>query len=300
VIHRAMILCAGLGERLRPLTEELPKPLVPVGDRPALAHITQALAREGYDAALANTHWLQEKFSVNSNDWGLSLNLSHEPEIRGVAGGVAGARSELEAPVVVWNGDTLIAEPPLGELARVAATTGGICLAVAQARGAGTVGLDAEGRLVRVRGERHGVEVRVADYVCLFSLGQQALAELPERGDLFSDYCLPRLRRGEPVYTCPAGEQWWDVGSLDGYLRANHDWLARHATRADASFVAPTARVSPGVVLRGSVVGAGARVEGAGVLEECVIWPNATATAPLSRCVVTPLRSVQAGARPKP
>lgn len=49
---RAMILCAGLGERLRPLTEELPKPLVPVGDRPALAHITRALARAGYDHGL--------------------------------------------------------------------------------------------------------------------------------------------------------------------------------------------------------------------------------------------------------
>ena len=108
-----MIMCAGLGERLRPLTDELPKPLVPVGDRPALAHITRALAREGYDAALANTHWLPDKFDVKSVDWGLALNLSHEPKIRGVAGGVAGARSELGAPLVVWNGDTLIAEPPI-------------------------------------------------------------------------------------------------------------------------------------------------------------------------------------------
>lgn len=290
-----MVLCAGLGERLRPLTEELPKPLVPVGDRPALAHITLALAREGYGVALANTHWLPEKFSVYSDYWGLSLELSHEPMIRGVAGGVAGARSKLEAPVLVWNGDTLIADPPLRELARVAATTGGICLAVAPPRAAGTVGLDAEGRLVRVRGETHGVEVQAADYVCLFSLGPRALAELPGHGDLFADYCLPRLRRGEPVYTCRAGPQWWDVGSLDGYLRANHDWLVRHTNRADGSFVAPSARVGQGVLLRGSVVGAGARVEGAGTLNDCVIWPNASATAPLSRAVVTPLRRVQAG-----
>lgn len=295
-----MIMCAGLGERLRPLTEELPKPLVPVGDRPALAHITHALARNGYDAALANTHWLPEKFSVNTEIYGLSLNLLHEPRILGVAGGVAGARPQLGAPLVVWNGDTLIAEPPLRELARVAAATGGICLAVAPPRAAGTVGLDAAGRLVRVRGETHGVEVRAADYVCLFSLGRHALADLPEHGDLFADYCLPRLRRGEAVYTCPAGDQWWDIGSLDAYLRANHDWLGQHANRTEGSFVGPSARVSPEVVLRGSVVGAGARVEGAGVIEHCVIWPNASASAPLSRCVVTPLRVVQAGPGPAP
>lgn len=295
---RAMILCAGLGERLRPLTEELPKPLVPVGDRPALAHITRALARAGYDEALANTHWMFEKFLSNSDVWGLDLSLLHEPRIRGGAGGVAGARSQLEAPLVVWNGDTLIAEPPLRELANVAATTGGICLAVARPRSTGSVGLDAQGRLVRVRGETHGVEVRAADYVCLFSVGRQALSELPEHGDLFADYCLPRLRRGEPVYTCSAGDKWWDVGSLDDYLRANQDWLPGHANRADDSFVATSARVGPGVTLRRSVVGAGARLEGTGLIEECVIWPDASATAPLFRSVVTPLRAVQAGPRP--
>lgn len=291
---RAMILCAGLGERIRPLTEELPKPLLPVGDRPVLAHITRALRDAGYTEALANTHWLHDKFDVNSDIYDITLTLLHEPVIRGGAGGVAGARVQLEAPLIVWNGDTLIAEPPLAELSRLAAVTGGVCLAVAPARGAGTVGLDAEGRLVRVRGERHGDEARVADYVGLFSLGREALAELPEHGDLFADVCLPRLRRGAPVHTCAAGT-WWDIGSLQGYLRANRDWLARHANHASGSFVDPSASVGPDVVLQGSVVGAGARVQGAGSVTDSVIWPNASATAPLSRSVLTPRRCVPAG-----
>jgi MurNAc alpha-1-phosphate uridylyltransferase len=57
-VIRAMILCAGLGERLRPLTDELPKPLLPVGDRPVLAHITRELRRAGHEAGVVNTHSL--------------------------------------------------------------------------------------------------------------------------------------------------------------------------------------------------------------------------------------------------
>lgn len=289
-----MILCAGLGERLRPLTEELPKPLVPVGDRPALAHITRELRQAGYLEALANTHWMPGKFRELSGTWDLSLNLLHEPEIRGGAGGIAGARGRVEAPLIAWNGDCLIADPPLAALATAAASSGGICLAAAPPRAAGTLGLDEQGRLVRVRGQTYGKEVRSADYIGLFSLGEEALPGLPERGDLFEDYCLPRLRRGAPVYTCAAGERWWDVGSLEGYLRANFDWLARNGHAPDQSFVSPSAHVGPGVELRGSVVGAGARLTGTGLIADSVIWPGAAASAPFSRCVVTPLRRVQA------
>src|SRR5690606_24468892 len=58
---RTMILCAGFGQRSRPLTDELPKPLLPVGDRPLLAHIARQLRAKGRTEAVANTHWLPDK-----------------------------------------------------------------------------------------------------------------------------------------------------------------------------------------------------------------------------------------------
>jgi mannose-1-phosphate guanylyltransferase len=283
-----MVLCAGYGERLRPLTEELPKPLVPVGDRSVLAHICAELARAGYDSALVNTHWLAEKFSLITDDLGLDLTLIHEPRIRGGAGGVAGARALLAAPVVVWNGDNLIDEPPLAALAARVEHTGGVCLGVAPAAGAGTVGLDANGRLVQVRGQRFGVEVQRADYVGLFALGAEALAALPEPGDLFADYCLPLLSRGGSVDTMPVSKGWREVGSIAGYLDANQHWLSHHANHGERSFVHPSASVAPGVQLIETVVGAGARVDGSGAVERSVIWPGATASAPLRDAVVTP------------
>lgn len=297
---RTMILCAGFGLRSRPLTDELPKPLLPVGDRPLLAHIAGQLRAKGRSQAVANTHWLPDKLASARDELGITLNLIHEPSIRGVAGAVAGARHLLEAPVIVWSGDILLEDAPLDELQARALRSGQLCLAVAPARGAGTLGLDAHGRMVRVRGEAHGVEVRAADYVSLFAAGREALAELPEAGDLFTDYCLPKLRRGEPIETCSIAGRWWDIGTPETYLQTNFDWLAGHANAAAGSFVDRGATIASAVNLECSVVGAGARVVGSGALERCVVWPGSTAVAPLSRCVVTPRGVVPAAVSASP
>jgi mannose-1-phosphate guanylyltransferase len=290
-----MILCAGRGERLRPLTDELPKPLLPVGNRPMLAHVARELSLAGYPDAVANTHWMADKFPFVVNSLEVGLTLVHEPELRGVAGGIAGARQWLTAPAVVWNGDIFMLAPALGRLSEVAAATGGICLGLAPSRGQGTVGLDVAGRVVRLRGECHGIEVASADYVGLQGLGEQALAELPDRGCIIGDYCLPRLRRGQPVHSCAVISRWYDVGSFAGYLAANHYWLERHAQSSSGVFVHPTAQVASSVTLQASVVGEGARVEGAGLVSDCIIWPGSSVTAPESRSVITPHRRVPLG-----
>lgn len=283
-----MVLCAGFGQRLRPLTDELPKPLLPVGDRSVLAHICRCLSASGRTSALANTHWLSDKFDGISDTLELTLDLVHEPRIRGVAGAVAGVRAQLEAPAVVWSGDILIEAPPLDELVERVRASGDVCLAIAPARDAGTVGLDAAGRIVRVRGEVHGVEHSSADYVSLFAAGERALKEFPEHGCLIGDYCLPRMRRGEPIETCWIGGNWWDIGTPSSYLRANLDWLERTVRGDRASYVGPSARIDSGIELVSSVVGDGATVTGRGLVESCVIWPGSVVNGPLARAIVTP------------
>jgi NDP-sugar pyrophosphorylase family protein len=118
------------------------------------------------------------------------------------------------------------------------------------------------------------------------------LNEFPEHGCLIGDYCLPRMRRGEPIDTCRIDGSWWDIGTPASYLRANLDWLKRNASGAAstelASFRGPGARVEDGVHLASSVVGAGAVLTGRGLIESCVIWPGSVVAAPLSRAVVTP------------
>ncbi len=289
-----MLLCAGLGTRLRPLTDRLPKPLLPVGDRPALGHLVAELLRQGESVAVANSHWLGEELVTFANGLSFTLTLSNEPHLLGVAGGVSAARSQLEAPVAIWNGDILCERPPLAQLRRAADEVDDICLAVAPRDAAqqGTVGLGASGEVVRLRGETFGREVSGGDYVGLWGASASALQRLPSPGCLIGDYCLSRLRDGKSVRTLPYARRWYDIGSPRSYLEANLEWLARSGD-SQASHLGPDARVGPGVELDRCVVGAGARVQGDGRLSRCVVWPGAVATAPqqdsifATHCVVS-------------
>lgn len=278
------MLCAGLGTRLRPLTDELPKPLVPVGDRSLLGHALHGFAAAGLDSAVINTHHLPERFVDSLERWPLPVTRVHEPVIRGTAGALAGARPFLtDAPVIVQNGDILVT-PPVQALLEAARGSGGLVLAVARAQGRGTVGLDERGRVTRVRGESFGLEATAADYVGVAALGPTALAAVPEMGCLIGDLALPLLRHGEPIHTVPVEGPWTDAGDPAAYLQANLDWLKRSAR---THWCAPSAAVAPGVTLQDSVIGAGAIVGGMGALIRTIVWPGARVTAPLADCVVT-------------
>lgn len=278
-------MCAGFGTRLRPLTDELPKPLVPVGDRSILEHALSSLLAAGVDQLTINVHHLAGQFAPVLQGFPANVRVVVESEIRGTAGGVAGARGHLPSEtVLVWNGDVLVA-PPLDQLL-VRCEPQSFCFGVApRAAGEGTVGLDDEGNVVRLRGERFGTERRGGDYVGVLALGAGARASLPERGCLIGDAVLPLLRAGGRVRSVAVTTPWTDAGDLRSLLGANLDWLA---ARGVGSFLAPGSELAAGVELRQAVVGAGARVEGRGVLERCVVCPGATAVAPLSDAIVAP------------
>jgi mannose-1-phosphate guanylyltransferase len=283
---RAMVLAAGFGTRLRPLTDERPKPLLPLGDRMLIEHILARFAEQGFSPAIANAHHLAAEFRALAGDLpGLSA-IVEEPDLRGTAGGVAFARGLLEGPAVVWNGDVLT-ELDLQEL--LARTPDrGLCLAIAtRGVGQGTVGIGASGQVVRLRGERFGEEVGGGDYVCVAGIGKARLAELPERGCLIGDVALPLLRSGLRVATFSIEGEWDAPGdSVADYLDSNGRWLRENGD-AGGNFRHADAEVAPGVELVASVVGAGAKVEGEGRVERCVVWPGARARAPLADAVVT-------------
>src|SRR5918996_4852278 len=88
---RAMVLAAGLGTRLRPITYEMPKPMAPVLNRPVMEHILRLLASHGFTEAIANLHWFPETIEGHfgdGSDFGIRLSYSHEERLLGTAGGV--------------------------------------------------------------------------------------------------------------------------------------------------------------------------------------------------------------------
>jgi mannose-1-phosphate guanylyltransferase len=279
-----IVLCAGYGTRMLPLTGVRPKPLLPVGDRPALSHIASALSERSVDRAVVNVHHMADVFLSELGRLPFDFRPMVEPEIRGTAGGIAGARSLLGAgPVVAWVGDVL-ARPDLDALVAHVAE-GGIRLAVApRPAGQGTVGRDARGCVVRLRGERFGVEVEGGDYLGICGLGPGVVRAMPERGCLVGDVFLPTLRRGESIATLEYHGKWSDIGDPACYLAANLDWLSTH--HGGGSWVGSDVVIGHQARIEHCIVGKGARVEGRGSLVRCVVWPGAHAVAPLHDAVI--------------
>lgn len=280
-----MVLCAGLGTRLRPLTLELPKPLVPFGDRSVLAHIAGRLRAAGFTEAVVNTHHLVEKFDSNIRCLSLKIQLVHEPVIRGTAGGLEGGRALLgAAPVLVWNGD-IVANPPIEAMLRSVAD-GGLCLAVApRSPREGTLGLSEAGHVVRLRGEVFGDETQGGDYVGIAAVGADVLLQLPETGCLIGDVALPLLRGGAVLATAAVDGPWSDLGDPGAYLRANMQWLEGEVP--SGVHVGPGARIAPGVHLERAIIGEGAVVDGHGPVSGVIAWPKARLRAPLRNAIVT-------------
>lgn len=103
-----MILAAGRGERLRPLTDHCPKPLLEVGGKPLIVHHLEALKRAGIDSVVINVCWLAEQIMSVLGDgasWNLKIVYSHEKEALETAGGIIQALDHLQDEFIVINAD---------------------------------------------------------------------------------------------------------------------------------------------------------------------------------------------------
>ena len=278
-----MVLAAGLGTRLRPLTDLVPKPLVPVGDRPALAHVLDRLGDAGAPRVVVNAHHGLEAMRrfVGARS---GVALSPEADLLGTAGGVARA-AELLGPgdVLVWNADILAEVDPRAVVAAHAGPRDATLVVERRPRGEGSVGVDASGAVVRLRAERVAEEEHGAEFLGVHVIGEALRRRLPDRGCLVGDLYIPAMRWGAVLRAWEWGGGFFDIGRPDRYLAANLAWLA---ARGLSSWVAPGARVAPGVTLRQAVVGEGVSIGGTGAIERCVVWPGASAEAPLADAVV--------------
>jgi mannose-1-phosphate guanylyltransferase len=193
----------------------------------------------------------------------------------------------------VWNADVWIAVDLAALVATHARGAADATLVVAPRSDArGNVGLDAGGRVVRLRGEPVAGEVRSADFLGIHVIGAALRAAAPERGCLVGDVYIPALRRGARLDSVPYGGPMFDVGNLRTYVDANLAWL--DARGLDA-WVHPAARVAPGVHLVRSVLGSGVVVSGEGTVARTVGWPGASIDAPLVDAVAMPQGHVFVG-----
>jgi NDP-sugar pyrophosphorylase family protein len=283
----AMILSAGLGTRMRPVSEWRAKPLAPVGDRPAIAHILGALRGAGIRRIVTNAHHRAEDVQSFARADG-ELEVTEERDLLGTAGGVAFAREKLgEGDVLVWNGDILGA-PRITDLCamhRAEATL----VVVPGPKGHGNVGLAKDGRVVRLRNETTAPgEVQGGEFAGIHVLGAELRRALPEIGCLVGDVYLPALRSGARIDAMGISG-FVDIGTIEGYLAANFQWLEMNGKVSGGhAYVAPGADVSPRVTLHNAIVHPHAIVRGTGRVTRVVVWEDAVCEAPVADAVVAP------------
>ena len=273
----AMILAAGLGTRMRSLTQVLPKPLAPIGDRAALAHIVDELRAAGFAHIAVNAHHLAAHVEAFASADG-RMSVSVERELLGTAGGVRRAVDAgwvREKRLLVVNGD-LFASLPIKALARHQCRGDAVLLAAPAPTGLGNVGVDETGRVVRLRNETIALgEAASFAYLGCALLGESLLGVLPAEGCLVGDVLLPRLRSGSLVEVMPFLGAWLDVGTLRSYLEANVAWLN---ARGLSSHVADGVTLEH-VQLTSTVIGVSARIAAHATLDRCVVWPHASVPA---------------------
>jgi mannose-1-phosphate guanylyltransferase len=293
-----MIFAAGLGTRLRPLTDLLPKPVLPLFHRPLCARAIDVLRDAGATDVVLNTHHLAEHVAreLEGEGRGVELVLSHEPRLLGTGGGVKSAVAAQsralgrpiagDEPFVAFNGDVLFA-PDLERAIALHRSLGAIATMILredpEAQRFGAIEIDAGARVRRLLGApAYGGPLRTLMFTGVHVLSARAIADLPDEGCIVRHGYRRWLDRGEIVAGHVEGAAWRDLGTPREYLAANLELLAADPGRG----IAPGAATGDGAQVRGSVIGVGAIVDPGVTLERCVVWPGTRASESASDAVL--------------
>jgi mannose-1-phosphate guanylyltransferase/mannose-1-phosphate guanylyltransferase/phosphomannomutase len=247
---KAMVLAAGLGTRLRPLTHEITKPMVPVLDRPVMEHILDLLERHGFSEIVANLHYFPETIREH---FGERLTYRYEPELLGTAGGVRACRDFFgEQPFLVISGDALT-DIDLGAFAARHRAAGGVATLavkqVADTREYGVVLHDREGRITGFQ-EKPEPDEALSDLgnCGIYIFEPQIFDYFPERPfvDWAQDVFPALLANDVPFHIHELREYWNDIGSLAELRQGTYD-----ALRGELRLQVDGREVAPGVTLAG-------------------------------------------------
>ncbi len=226
---KAMVLAAGLGTRLRPLTYELPKPMVPVLDRPVMAHIVGMLERQGFDDLIANLHHFPDTIRGYFDD---RLTYRFEDELLGTAGGVRNVADFFgDEPVVVVSGDALTDLDCAALLERHRSAGGIATLAVkrvADTREYGVVIHAEDGRIEGFQEKPDPAEALSDLANCgIYCFSPEIFDHFPEQAvaDWAQDVFPVLLERDVPFFVHEIDAYWNDVGSLDELRQGTWDAL---------------------------------------------------------------------------
>jgi mannose-1-phosphate guanylyltransferase len=295
---KAILLAAGLGTRLRPLTYELPKPMVPILGRPVMEHIMRLMARHEFDDVVANLHYfpdlIRDYFGDGSRQ-GIRLVYSYEEELLGTAGGVRNVRDHFGGETfLVISGDALT-DIDLTAFWKRHKEAGGIAtLALKRVDDPSQLGVVIVGDDGRIQGFQEkpapGEELSNLGSCGIYMFEPEIFDYFPgeEFVDWANDVYPALLDQDVSFYGHEIAEYWNDVGSFEEYRQGNFDALEGRvkvempgsAVPGDAEvegpvFIGEDCEIASGVRLTGPVViGEGSRIGENCALRDTIVWPR--------------------------
>jgi mannose-1-phosphate guanylyltransferase len=288
-----VVLCAGLGTRLRPLTGLVPKPAVPVCNVPLIRHALGLLAGAGIRRVVVNLHHLPEVMEAVARaaaaELGLELAVSREPVIAGTGGALREARPLLlgAEAVVVLNGDVLF-DVDVGAALSAHRATGALAtmalLPMPAGAGYGSVEIDGGGRVRRIAGRfgPGGGELTAWHFPGLHVVSPELLALVPAapfQCDINRHLYPPLMARGLVRGLVTQGA-WSDLGTPATYLATSLEVAAGRFGLDRFGLppprrIAASARIDPSAwVGEDAVIGERCLVPAGARVERAVLWPD--------------------------
>lgn len=321
-----MLLAAGAGTRLRPLTYQIPKPLIPVANRPVIHYVLDNLSRHGIKEIMINlsAHADQiRSYCGNGSQWGLRLHYSHETTLLGTAGGVKNVEDFFKGePFLVMSGDGL-SDIDLSDMIAFhnkKHALGTIAVKSVDSRFEYGVTLsDKSGRIKKfIEKPSWGDVFSSTVNTGIYLFEPEALRYIPKRQIYdFGHQLWPKLLElKKPIYAYNLKSYWTDVGNLAEYRKSQIDCLDGKVDIAlpgrqvlKGIWVEEPASVSPEAVLKApcligknvqisayaeigpySVIGSNSKICSRAVLKNCMLFDNVVVEkeAHLSNCILGP------------
>ena len=305
---KAMVMAAGVGSRLEPLTKLVPKPLVPIANKPVMDVLLEKLNEIGVKDVVCNTFYLAEQIveRYQNNNLGINFNYIIEEKLSGTAGGVKKCQFFFDEknPFLVLSADglsnaDLLQGIEIHKKSKAIATIGIKQISMENVPNFGVVVTDEEGYISEFQ-EKPSIEEAKSNFINtgIYIFDYKIFDYIPE--DTFYDFAknvFPKLLEEHAINTFVVKDYWSDVGTIDQYIQSTHDLFDKKCNFAhesivktnEGAYISQNSRIGDGVIFKGySTIGQYSSIGKNCVIDNCIIWDNVVIEdgLKLSNCVI--------------